>query len=44
MIDTKRKEELSLAYLQAVCAVRGISLNYNKHDDDGIDLTLHCCK
>ncbi|GHV28798.1 hypothetical protein FACS1894167_06810 [Synergistales bacterium] len=40
MIDTKRKEELSKSYLNAVCAVKGIAMEVQGHDDDGIDVIL----
>jgi len=40
MIDTRRKEELSKSYLNAVCAVKGIATNVKTHDDDGIDVIL----
>lgn len=41
MIDTKRKEEMSLSYLIAVAAVNGIAVELKRHDDDGIDAELH---
>lgn len=41
MIETKRKEEISKSYLNALCAVKGISMQEQKHDDDGIDVILH---
>ncbi len=37
MIENKQKEEISLAYLQAVCAKVGITVEVHKHDGDGID-------
>jgi len=40
MIDTKRKEVLSLSYMEALCAIRGIAVETHKHDDDGIDAHL----
>ncbi|MCL1996819.1 MAG: DUF4365 domain-containing protein [Defluviitaleaceae bacterium] len=41
IIDTnKQKEEMSIAYLNAICAFEGISLTRNPHDSDGIDCTL----
>jgi hypothetical protein len=40
MIETKRKEEISKSYLNAVCATKGISMTIETHDDDGIDVTL----
>ena len=41
MIATKRQEELSISYLNAVCAVKGISMEILRHDEDGIDVMLH---
>ncbi len=38
----KFKEDLSLAYLQAVCAVQGIVLEVFKHDSNGTDGILKC--
>jgi len=40
MVETKRKEEISKSYLNAVCAAKGISMEVHKHDDDGIDVML----
>jgi hypothetical protein len=40
MIDTKRKEELSKSYLNAVCAIKGIAMEIKSHDDDGLDVVL----
>jgi len=40
MIDTKRKEEISKSYLNAVCAASGITMETKQHDDDGIDAIL----
>lgn len=40
MIDTKRKEELSFSYLNALCSYEGIALEIQKHDDDGIDAII----
>lgn len=40
MIESKRKEEISLSYLNAICAFVGIGVTVNKHDDDGIDVFL----
>ena len=39
MIDSVRKEELSKSYLNAVCAIKGISMEPQIHDDDGLDVT-----
>ena len=41
MIDTKRKEELSISYLNVLCAREGIAMEIQKHDDDGIDAILN---
>ena len=41
MIETKRKEEISKSYLNAVCAIKGIAVDYKCHDDDGLDAFLH---
>jgi len=40
MTDAVRKEELSKSYLNAICAVKGISMEVQTHDDDGIDVIL----
>ena len=40
MVDTKRKEEVSKSYLNAICAVKGISMSVQPHDDDGVDVVL----
>ena len=40
MIDTLRKEELSLSYLNAVCAYKGIAVKYQRHDEDSIDVII----
>lgn len=40
MVDTKRLEELSFSYLNAICAIEGISVSPNRHDEDGIDVML----
>jgi len=37
MIENKQMEEISFAYLQAVCAKVGIAVNRHTHDGDGID-------
>jgi len=41
MIDTKRKEEISKSYLNALCAVKGIGMDIKTHDDDGTDAMLY---
>jgi len=43
MIDTKRKEELSKSYLNAICAFRGIAVESQVHDDDSIDVIIKKC-
>ena len=40
MIDTKRKEEISKSYLNALCATSGIAMEVQSHDDDGLDVVL----
>ena len=40
MTDSKRKEELSLSYLHAICAMNGISMEPQAHDDDSVDVIL----
>jgi len=40
MIETVRKEEISRSYLNAVCAIKGISMENQEHDDDGLDVIL----
>lgn len=40
MIDTKRKEELSKSYLNAICAYVGIAFEEQFHDDDSIDAII----
>lgn len=40
IIPTKRKEELSISYLNALCAVQYIALEIRKHDNDGKDACL----
>lgn len=40
MIESRRKEEISISYLNALCAQEGISMECLKHDDDGIDFIL----
>ncbi|MCL2153763.1 MAG: DUF4365 domain-containing protein [Oscillospiraceae bacterium] len=40
MIETVRKEEISKNYLNAVCAIKGISMEPQEHDDDGLDVIL----
>lgn len=40
MNEPKRKEEISKSYLNAICAVCGVSMEAHVHDDDGIDALL----
>jgi len=40
MVDTKRQEEISKSYLNALCATKGISMEDQVHDDDSIDVIL----
>lgn len=40
MIETLRKEELSLSYLNAVCAYKGIAVERQSHDEDSIDVII----
>lgn len=37
MIDSRRKEELSYCFLNALCAYMGISCEMQRHDDDSMD-------
>jgi len=40
MTTENRKEEVSISYLNAVCAIQGISITHNERDEDGIDVFL----
>lgn len=40
MIETKRKEELSKSYLNAICAYKGIAVEIQSHDDDSLDVMV----
>lgn len=40
MIHTKRNEEISFSYLNAICAMKGIAFERQIHDDDSIDAFL----
>jgi len=40
MVDSKRKEEVSKSYLNALCATKGIAMEIKTHDDDGLDIVL----
>ncbi len=40
MIDNLRKEDLSLSYLNAVCAYKGIAVELQRHDEDSIDVII----
>ena len=37
-----RMEDMSMAYLQAICAKNGYEISNTKHDYDGIDCTIEC--
>jgi hypothetical protein len=40
MITNLRKEDLSLSYLNAVCAYKGIAVEIQRHDEDSIDVMI----
>lgn len=40
MDESKRKEEISRSYLNAICAAKGIAMEHQHHDEDGIDVIL----
>ena len=40
MDDSKKKEQLSIVYISAVCAKAGILFNITKNDEDSMDATL----
>lgn len=40
MIETNRKEVISISYLETICAIKGIAVSKNPHDDDGVDVYL----
>ena len=40
MDDSKKKEQLSIAYISAVCAKAGVLFNTSKNDEDSMDATL----
>lgn len=44
MPNTKqlRMEDMSVAYLRALCAANGYTLKNEEHDNDGIDITVKC--
>ena len=37
-----RMEDMSVAYVRALCAVNGYSIGGINHDNDGYDITIHC--
>lgn len=39
-MDNKFKEDLSIAYLRAICAKTGVRFNLQDHDEDGSDVDL----
>lgn len=41
--EQTRMEDVSEAYLRALCAVNGYSVDTSNHDNDGVDITI-CCK
>ena len=40
MTESKRKEDMSIAYLQTVCAYAWVDMIMVRHDDDGTDCLL----
>ena len=42
-MDTKFKEDLSIAYLRAICAKAEVTFNLQKRDEDGSDVDLNKC-
>jgi hypothetical protein len=40
VIDSLKKEELSLSYLNVICAYKGIAVEYQRHDEDSIDVII----
>ena len=40
MDESRKKEELSIAYLSALCAAGGISFDLQRHDDDSTDAII----
>ncbi|MCR5497130.1 MAG: DUF4365 domain-containing protein [Paludibacteraceae bacterium] len=37
-----RQEDMSVAYLTALCAANGYTLMHEEHDNDGVDKTIKC--
>lgn len=37
-----KMEDMSIAYLQAICAKNGYELSDTKHDNDCVDYTINC--
>ena len=37
-----RQEDMSIAYLTALCAANGYTLMKEEHDNDGVDRTIKC--
>lgn len=37
-----RMEDMSVAYVRALCAVNGYSIGRVEHDNDGYDITINC--
>jgi hypothetical protein len=44
MPNTKqiKMEDMSVAYLRALCAANGYTLKNEEHDNDGVDITVKC--
>lgn len=44
MPNTKqlKMEDMSVAYLRALCAANGYTLKGEEHDNDGVDITVKC--
>lgn len=40
MVDSRRKEDLSINYLGILCSRIGVALEIHRHDDDGVDIEL----
>ncbi len=41
-LQSIRMEDMSEAYLRALCAANGYSINRGNHDNDGVDVTVKC--
>ena len=40
--QTIKMEDMSEAYLRALCAANGYSIDRVSHDNDGVDVTVKC--